>query len=146
MVLLTQQEAQLLLEMLKKTVNEAIGLPNMGKTIEFDVISDNESDLFKINIYRGKIDSKKINFGARIEKNNILLLELHIDKTIVHENPNGQKIYGSHWHVYHEKYGRKMAYPADDILSEDFVENTLLFLEKFKVVNSPTVLNQVATP
>lgn len=57
----------------------------------------------------------------------------------VHINPNGEKITGNHWHVCDEAYGLKWAYPADDLESEQFVENTVAFLSKFHVIKQPQV-------
>ena len=63
-----------------------------------------------------------------------MLLELHVNPTAVHCNPDGEKIISSHWHSYSEKYGRAYAFPADDINANGFIENTLKFLVKFNVV------------
>ena len=136
---LTQDEADELLNMLKNTLVNSISFPTKGKSIEFDVKGDTKKNLFTIKICRGKIDREKYDTGARIKKNGILLLELHINKTKVHANPDGSKIVGSHWHIYSEEYGRRMAFPAEDIESDKFVENTIMFLDKFKVIEKPTI-------
>lgn len=81
--------------------------------------------------------------SARISKNNIMLLELHIDPGKPHMNPDGEKIVGSHWHIYSEEYGRKMAFPADDIDSTLFIENTIMFLDKFNVIEKPQINYQL---
>ena len=86
-----------------------------------------------------KINCLKYNIGARIVKNSILLLELHINPSNVHPNPDGEKVTGSHWHIYSEEYGRRWAFPAENIDSAEFIENTILFLKKFNVIESPTV-------
>lgn len=136
---ITQDEADRLLNMLKHTLVSEINFPAKGDSIEFNVVGDNKQDIFAVNIFRGKINRFKYNIGARIVKNGIMLLELHINPTNVHLNPDGEKIIGSHWHIYSEEYGRLWAFPADDIESEEFVENTILFLEKFNVIERPTV-------
>lgn len=81
--------------------------------------------------------------GARIKKDGILLLELHVNPGKVHPNPDGSKIIGSHWHIYTEEYGRQFAIPAEDIKSDNFVENTLLFLKKFNVIKQPNISFQL---
>lgn len=80
--------------------------------------------------------------GARIEKNGIMLLELHINPSNIHSNPDGEKITGSHWHIYSEEYGRLWAFPAENIESGEFVINTILFLKRFNVIECPAVYFQ----
>lgn len=133
---LSCEEAQRLLEMTKRSLIAELSFPVRGDQIEFDVNGDTKQDVFSINIYRGKIQPLKYNIGARIRKNGIILLELHI-------NPNGEKICGSHWHVYTEKYGRNFAFSAENIQSDDFVGNTISFLTKFNVVEQPNISYQV---
>lgn len=71
-----------------------------------------------------------------------MLLELHINPTTVHYNPDGKKITGSHWHIYTEGFGRAYAFPANDIEADKFVENTITFLEKFNVIDRPNIIYQ----
>lgn len=136
---LTQSEAERLLTMLKRSLEEQIHFPQKGQSKEFDVIGDIASDQFTVCIFRGKINEYKYNLGARIKKNGILLLELHINPSSVHWNPDGKKISGSHWHVYTEEHDRLMAFEANDILAEDFISNTLMFLTEFNVIELPAI-------
>lgn len=138
---LTQSEANKLLEMLKKSLVNEISFPDRGKDIEFDVSGERKQDIFTIKIFRGKINSKKCDFGARIKINGILLLELHINPA-PHINPDGEKIIGNHWHIYTEEYGRKQAFIAEEINSDDFIKNTIIFLNKFNVIERPKVTFQ----
>lgn len=136
---LTQEDAERLLAMLKNSLVESITFPSKGEQIEFDLVGDTKKDLFTAKIYRGKVNREKYDINARIKKNNILLLELHISKNKIHSNPDGTKIVGSHWHIYTEEYGRSFAYTADDIESDKFIENTITFLTKFNVIEKPTI-------
>ena len=140
---ISQAEAEKLLKMLKRSLVTEIDFPSAGNEIEFNVIGDRRQDTFAINIFRGKINHRKYNIGARIIKNGILLLELHINPSNIHWNPDGEKIAGSHWHVYSEKYGRSYAFPAEEINSERFVENTIAFLDKFNVIAKPKINYQL---
>ena len=140
---LTQDEAKRLLEMMKRSLVATIDFPSRGKAKEFDVVGDTKKDVFSISVYRAKIRPFKYNFGARIKKNGIMLLELHISQSAVHRNPDGEKITGSHWHIYTEKYGRDYAFSADDVQSDLFVENAIKFLEEFNVVEKPTIVHQM---
>ena len=85
----------------------------------------------------------KYEIGARIKKNGILLLELHINPGKPHLNPDGTKLVGSHWHIYTEEFYRSLAFPADDIKSNDFVNNTIHFLERFNVIEKPDIHYQL---
>ena len=118
---LTDIEARRLLDMTKRALIAELDFPNRGNEKEFDVIGDTKKDVFSINIYRGKIQPLKYNIGARIKKNGIMLLELHINPSNIHFNPDGEKICGSHWHIYTEEHGRTYAFPADDIQSDTFI-------------------------
>ncbi len=99
--------------------------------------------MFTVTICRGHINRLKYEVGARIKKHGIMLLELHINPNNVHYNPNGEKLVGSHWHIYTEEHGRKMAFAAENIESEKFVENTIAFLKRFNVIERPTINHQV---
>lgn len=136
---LTQKEANDLLNMIKKTLKGDVAFPEKGTSTEFEVQGDTKNDIFIIRIYRGKIDREKYDLGARISKNGICLLELHINKNKIHINPDGEKIIGSHWHIYTETYGRRFAFKAEDIDSSKFIENTVQFLDKFNVLEKPTI-------
>lgn len=140
---ITQEEAERLLNMMKKTLSENIDFPEKGEQIEFELSGDTKKDIFITKIYRGRINRKKYEIGARVKKNNILLLELHISPGKVHPNPDGTKIIGSHWHIYTEEFERRFAYPAENLESDKFVENTILFLDKFNVIEKPTINYQL---
>lgn len=141
---ITQAEADRLLHMLKHALtNEPISFPAQGKKEEFKVFGDSKQDIFVICIFRGKINRLKYNIGARIKKNGVILLELHINPSNVHINPDGEKIIGNHWHIYTEDYYRSQAFPAEQIESDQFYENTIAFLDRFHVIEHPDVIYQV---
>ena len=140
---LTQEEAEHLLKMVKKALISELAFPEKGTSVEFDVEGDEKKDLFTTKIYRGKINHMKYQIGARIKKDGITLLELHINPGNTHINPDGAKIVGSHWHIYSEKYGRRQAVQAEDIQSDHFIENTLLFMKKFNIVKMPSINYQL---
>lgn len=140
---LTQDEAKRLLGMIKHSLVASINFPSQGKTQEFDVVGETKKDVFSVNIFRAKIKQFKYHFGARIKKNGVMLLELDINPSAVHQNPNGEKIIGNHWHIYTEEYGRSYAFPAEDLNSELFEDNALIFLERFNVVEKPIINHQL---
>ena len=136
---LTQNEIEKLLNMLKYSLESEIMFPTQGEKTIFEVVGKEKQNKFSIMIFRGRTYKAKYNLGARILNDNVLLMELHIGKDLVHRNPDGEKIEGNHWHIYSEKYGRSYAFPAENIDSEKFVENTILFLDKFNVIQKPIV-------
>ena len=140
---LTQQEADEMISMLKHTLEDVVNFPERGKNTYFQVEGTTKRDKFTIQICRGSINRLKYNIGARINISGISLLELHINPSNKHTNPDGTTILGSHWHIYSEKYGRAFAIEAEDIQSDQFIENTLLLLQRFNVVECPDIHMQI---
>ncbi len=140
---LTQSEIEKMLKMLKSTIEKEVALPSLGNFVEFQVVGESKKDLFGIKVYRGRIQKNKLNLGAQIKKNGIMLLELHINPTNVHINPDGEKIVGSHWHIYSEEYERRQAFPASDVFGNNFIDDTIAFLTEFNVVEKPHVSIQL---
>lgn len=134
-----QHEIEEMLGMLKETLKETVCFPLPSKAEIFQVQGESGKDVFDIKIYRGSINTRKCNLGALISFKKIPLLELHINPGNKHTNPDGTIIKGSHWHVLSESNGREIAYPAEDINSELFVENTVMFLDRFHVVKKPDI-------
>lgn len=140
---LTQAEAEEMLQMLKRAMIDVINAPEGGNSLTFDAEGVTKKGRFIIGIYRGKIDAGKCNYSARIKINGIPLLELHVGAKNMHFNKDeSTPITGSHWHIYTEKDPR-YAYPADDVTSDSFVENTVLFLRKFNIIDPlPEIYDQ----
>lgn len=72
---LSQEEADHLINMLKKSLVSEIEFPEKGNQIEFNVMGEKRTDIFSVNIFRGRINCRKYNINARIMKNGIMLLE-----------------------------------------------------------------------
>lgn len=140
---MTQAEADRLLNMLKRTLIETVLFPKSGAVTDFKIAGDTNRDVFVVHIRHSEIRKNKYEFHARVLKDSVLLLQLHIGDTLVHQNPDGEKITGSHWHIYKEGYNNAWAFPADDFSSDKFVENTIAFLEKFNVIELPNILYQM---
>lgn len=136
---LTQAEADYLIKMVKRALSDEIDFPSRNASTEFDVKGNSKQDLFTIKIFRSKIKHNKYTFGARIKKDGILLLELHINPGNPHTNPDGEIIIGSHWHVYKEGFDRRFAFSVANINDNNFVENTMLFFDKFNLIKKPKV-------
>ena len=141
--ILSQEDAEKLLSELKEALIESIHAPENRKSVEFDAQGCSSKNLFSIYIFRGKINKEKVNYSARIKANNVVLLELHVGATNKHMDPiTGDVISGSHWHIYQEGYNHSHAFPAENINSDEFVENTIKFLDKFNVIKKPAVYEQ----
>ena len=56
---ITQEEAERLLNMIKKTLSNSINFPGKGEEIEFELSGDTKKELFITKIYRGRINHKK---------------------------------------------------------------------------------------
>lgn len=136
---LTNDEAIKIFKMLKASLAKTINFPSKGKGEEFQVIGDTPKDIFIIKIFRGKINANKYNLGARIKKDGIVILELHINPSNIHINPDGSKITGSHWHVYSEEHGLHTAIPSAELNDEEFVNNSISFFKKFNIIKMPEV-------
>ena len=140
---LKHEEIELLLTALKTSLINSIAFPIQGKCVDFMEKSITDGELFSIHIYRGKVNPQKYNICALIQKYNVPILELHIGPGNKHINPDGTIISGNHWHIYSETYGRAQAFPADDIYNDQFVSNTITFLDKFNVIDKPNVYFQL---
>ena len=140
---LTDKEAKFLLDMIKKAYVDHVEFPGKRKKVEFEAEGDSSKDIFVINIFRGNINLKKYSYGIRVKRNGAFLFGLDIGDTLKHQNPDGKEIVGSHWHVYQENYGRRYAVPADDIDSEEFVENTYRFFKEINQIPAPDVSYQM---
>lgn len=142
MVKLTTTEAEELIKQLKRCLENEIRFPGKGEKEEVEAIDKDvliRQNKYKISIYRGKIRKNKYNICGRLSLKGISLLELHITPNGVHRNPDGKRILGNHWHLYTEEHDRNFAFPAKELSDDDFVENTLVFLKRFNVVDLPRI-------
>lgn len=141
--LLTQQEADKLIEMLKRTVEQQIAFPSEKGSISFDVVGERREDIFIVNIDRKGKMAEKCTYQGRVRQSNQVLLRLDIDPNGKHTNPepDGQIIYGNHIHIYTEEHDMKMAIPFD-ISDRDLYEVCYVFFEKFHIMEPPEVFNQ----
>lgn len=136
---LTQKDVERLLSLLKETVLRDFQFPNNGGKEHCEVNSIRTKDKFIISVYRGKYNPRKYDYTARVKGEEVILM-LHITPSGIHPNPGYEIIKGSHWHVYSPLYGLSVAYPAEDINDEEFVENTIKFLDRFNVIKKPNVI------
>lgn len=139
--LLTQAEADALIEMLKRTLKEQIELPSQKGEISFNVVGDSRENEFVINIDRKGKKAEKCTYQGRVWQSNQVLMRLDINPTGRHTNPGGEVICGNHLHIYNEEYGMNYAIPFD-IESRDFYQLCFTFFEKFHIIEPPEVYYQ----
>lgn len=141
--LLTEAEANKLIEMLKQTVEEQIIFPQHKGNVSFSVVGERRNDIFIINIDRKGQMAEKCTYQGRIHQSNQVLMRLDIDPNGRHSNPPPESsiIYGNHLHIYTEEYDMKFAIPFD-IGNSNLYELCYTFFEKFRIMEPPTVLSQ----
>lgn len=141
--LLTQAEADKLIEMLKRTVEERIVFPEQKGGLSFTVIGERRDDEFIINIDRKGRIAEKCTYQGRVRQSNQVLLRLDIDPNARHTNPgpDGEIIHGDHLHIYCEEYDMKYAIPFD-IQNKDLYDLCYTFFEKFHIMEPPAIFYQ----
>lgn len=144
MLILTQEEANELIAMLKKCADKECGLPNQGHRIDLDVEGEKKGCKFVISVNRQAVRSDKVSFNARYRKGDVTLLRLDMGPTQVHQNPDelgGERITGPHLHIYTEPYGDKYAIPYSSN-NNDIGRLFYEFLERFNVNPKPKIYCQ----
>lgn len=137
--MLTQQEADTLIQMLKRIQNTQtpFEFPVPGGYRKIDLISEDGKQAFVIDINRkGNLNlAKKCTYQGRFLRD-IILLRLDINGP-EHTNPDGKIISGNHMHLYQEEYGDRYAIelPQEIKNSNDLIETLIDFLSYFKACN-----------
>ncbi len=140
---LTQAEADKLIQMLKKTVEEQILFPIEKGGVSFHVIGERRGDEFIINIDRKGKMAEKCTYQGRVQQSNQVLMRLDIDPNGRHTNPepDGRLIIGNHLHIYCEEHDMKFAIPFDPE-DKGLYELCYTFFEKFHIIEPPEVFYQ----
>ena len=141
--LLTQAEADELINMLKDAVEERIVFPPDKGRVSFTVIGEHRGDEFIVNIDRKGKAAEKCTYQGRVHSSNQVLMRLDIDPNGKHTNPppTSEIIYGNHLHIYHEDHDMKYAIQFD-IEDADLYDLCSTFFRKFNIIKEPTVFYQ----
>ena len=142
---LTQKEANMLIDMLKKTVEKVISFPSTKGRVEFDVLGERKEDVFAVNISRKGINDAGATYQGRVRTSGAILMRLDVNPTAIHCNPDGEKIRGTHLHVYSEEHDMDLAIPFD-IVNKDLYELCYSFFERFNIIEPPSVIYQLKLP
>jgi hypothetical protein len=110
--MLTQAEADQLIKVAKHFVRPPASIsipPGLDET--FELAGPGDRDKFHLDIWRGTIRLTKLKFQNRVQTV-IVLVRLDVDGA-PHTNPDGQRLAGTHLHLFREGYDDKWAYPVD---------------------------------
>ncbi|WP_342436697.1 hypothetical protein NSS79_25695 [Paenibacillus sp. FSL L8-0436] len=139
--MLTQQEADILLGLLKKLKKRYITFPSLGNELKLDVDSLNGDENFTINVNRkGKLKPNKCTYLTICHRSTILL-RVDIEGP-PHRNPDGLLIPCPHIHIYQEGFDDKWAFPLEqeiDADSNDLVDVLIKFLSYNNIQNIPLI-------
>lgn len=109
--MLTQSEADALIAMEKRLVRRVtISMPP-GVDTTHQLVGSDERERFLLDLRRGAIRVSKVNLQTR-GRNVVVLVRLDVDGA-PHTNPDGQRISGTHLHVYREEFEDKWAFPLN---------------------------------
>lgn len=140
---LTQSEADALLKMEKYRANEtSYEIPPVGGSIEVPLVSANNRESFLLDIYRGRVNLKKVTYQNRV-RTAVILARLDLGGP-PHENPDGEEISCPHLHIYREGYGDKWATPIseDDFPRTDDLWISLQDFMKYCRITKPPFIER----
>ena len=109
--MLTQTEADALIAMRKhfRSSHNISLLPGVDET--YELIGTDHREGFFLDLWRGTIRLSKYKLQT-IGRMIIVLVRLDINGA-PHTNPDGQKLDGTHIHIYREGFEDKWAFPVD---------------------------------
>lgn len=145
MKIFNESVAKALLKEIKKFIDNTpvIKLPNKGeKRTELVYSINNIRNEFTINVFRSNKDQKKFNFVLIYNVNKQPLLRLDTGD-VIHTNPDGEKIVGSHIHFYKDGHATNYAY---EFIVEDYssIELYEYFLELVNVIEYNSIEEIIA--
>lgn len=140
-IVLSQQEADALIAMEKRRVDDTIWrVPIVGGGISIPLLSADRREQFVLDIYRGRINLSKGTYQHR-GRQVVVLVRLDFGGS-PHRNPDGGEVGSPHLHVYREGFGDKWAVPvpADHFRDIADLSRTLDdFMRYCSVVEPPTI-------
>ena len=110
--MLKQAEADQLIGMTKHFVRPPafISIP-AGVDVTYELSSVGDRERFLLDVWRGTLRLSKIKFQTRAR-----VVEILVRLDVLgapHTNPDGQRLSGTHVHLYREGYDDKWAFPVD---------------------------------
>lgn len=133
---LTQEEAEDLITILKKCVDYEMYIPSKGLSDEYEVRDvDTFSKVFAVYINRRNRFDDKCSFTLRYKKTGTILLRLDTNPTNPHTNPDGEIIIGTHVHRYVEGFDERFAMAVD--FNSSSLEQDLLYFLNIANIEEP---------
>jgi hypothetical protein len=110
--MLTQTEADQFMQMVKHFLRHpsTITIPS-GTDDCYELADPNDRERFFLDVWRGSLRLSKLRFQNRVETV-VVLVWLDVDGA-PHTNPDGQRLSGTHLHLFKEGYDDRWAYPVD---------------------------------
>jgi hypothetical protein len=133
-------DALLALEKRCANPNTVWEYPRQGETLHIPLISADGTEKFTLDVAEHKIVLSKQKMQTRARKT-IVLARLEINGA-PHTNPNGERISGSHLHIYKEGYDDKFAIPLSETVfkSASTLSDYLYIFEDFcKIIDKPNI-------
>jgi hypothetical protein len=144
--MLTQVEADRLMQVVKHFVRPpaSISIPP-GVDDTYELASPDGRETFLLDVWRGTIRLTKARFQNRARVT-VVLVRLDIDGA-PHTNPDGQRLPGTHLHVFREGYDDRWAYPADTTTFKLLTDPDTTFQDfcSFCKIESPPPIQGVIT-
>jgi len=109
--MLTQAEADTLIAMDKRFAQSKTITLLPGSDQTHELIGSADRERFLLDLWRGTLRLTKLKYQTRGRKA-IVLVRLDIDGA-PHTNPDGQRLGGTHVHVYREGYEDRWAFTPD---------------------------------
>lgn len=105
--MLTQPEADQFAQMVKHFVRPPayISIP-LGADDTYELASPDDRESFLLDVWRGTLRLTKLKFQNRV-RSAIVLVRLDVDGA-PHTNPDGQRLVGTHLHLFREGYDVKL--------------------------------------
>jgi len=115
--------------------------PGVDETYELATLDDRER--FLLDIWRGTLRLTKLKFQNRV-RTVVVLVRLDVDGA-PHTNPDGQRLAGTHIHLFREGYDDRWAYPVDAKLFTLLSDPATTFQEfcRFCKIESPPPIQGV---
>lgn len=136
---LTQVEAEELLRLGKHFEDEATVTLPPGSNTSHALVAHVSHEHFLLDLWRGSIRLSKARYQTRV-RTTVVLARLDIDAA-PHTNPDGERIEGTHLHVYREGYEARWAMPVDpaDFPNPRDLEQALRDFCRYCSIEQPTI-------
>jgi hypothetical protein len=109
-IILTQEEANILIAMEKHRANEDHSdFPMRGQSLTLPLLSGDKREQFLLGLSRARIDLQKVKMQNR-GRQVVVLIRLDLGGA-PYRNPDDEEIAAPHLHLYREGFGDKWAVP-----------------------------------